>query len=171
MSRTPLADGVLFERVSAPDAIDGSLGLLPADLRQKLAGEFNEFGRAARMDGSSQCVYHMHNEGEEMVIVSWGPMSTLLEAAILLSSVKLLVEPLDEETAVQLYRRASFHLVRLVVEPMRHPTPNRETFNPESVLRALQALPSHLVLAGSLLIVKAKAYAVAVIAMTRSAGQ
>jgi hypothetical protein len=65
-------------------------------------------------------VYHLCWDKDDVVILTCGPTTTLLEATILLSSIKTLTGPLDHETAVRLYRRATSRGGEFRVEPRRH---------------------------------------------------
>jgi hypothetical protein len=121
MTQRILGEGVRFERVSTPRELESSLDLLPNGVRFGIACELDERGQALRMDGRNQCVHYLHWDGDDIVMLTWGPLSTLFEAAILLSSVKTVSGPIDEETAVQLYRGATSRRAEFLVEPKRHP--------------------------------------------------
>ncbi|HEU4689279.1 MAG TPA: hypothetical protein VFS23_12985 [Vicinamibacterales bacterium] len=121
MNQLSLADGVRFERVGTARELEASLGALPDGVRFGIACDLDERGQALRLDGRTHQVYHLRWDRDDVVIVIWGPMSTLFEAAILLSSIKSLTGPVDQETAVRLYRAATYR-AELLVEPKRHPT-------------------------------------------------
>ena len=108
MSQGSPAEGVRFERVGTSRDLERSVGALSTRLRFDIARDLDERGEALRLDPETQRVHHLRCEGDEIVIVTWGPMSTLFEAAILLSALKTLPGFLDEETAVRLYRQATF---------------------------------------------------------------
>jgi hypothetical protein len=121
MSQLFLREGVRIERVSTSGELEASLKLLPNGVRFGIACDLEEHGHALRLDATTQCVYHLHWDKDDVVILTCGPTSTLLEATILLSSIKTLTGPLDHETAVRLYRRATSRGAELRVEPRRHP--------------------------------------------------
>ena len=120
MSQPALAEDVRYERVSTPRALEAGLRALPEGVRFGITRELNDRGQVFRLDGQSQRVHYLRWDGDDIVIVTWGPMSTLFEAAILLSSIKTLARPIDEKTAVQLCRQATFR-AEFVVEPRKHP--------------------------------------------------
>jgi hypothetical protein len=113
-------EGVRRERVNTSAELEASLARLPNGVRFGIVCDLEERGRALRLHAPSQCVYHLHWEKDDIVILTWGPMTTLLEATILLSSIKSLTQPLDDETALRLYRAATSHDTELRVEPKRH---------------------------------------------------
>jgi hypothetical protein len=121
MSEREVAEGVRLRRVSTPQELEAGFGSLPAGVRYGVACELTERRQALRLDGHDQCVYHFRWDGDDIAILIWGPMSSLFEAAILLSSIKTLAEPLDEEKAVQLYRRATYQDAEVRAEPRRQP--------------------------------------------------
>jgi hypothetical protein len=114
-------EGVRRERVNTSAELEASLARLPNGVRFGIVCDLEERGRALRLHAPSQCVYHLHWEKDDIVILTWGPMTTLLDATILLSSIKSLTQPVDDETAVRLYRAATSRGAELRVEPRRHP--------------------------------------------------
>ena len=139
MSPLPLIDGVRFERVGTPRELESSLGALPDGVRFGIACDLDERGQALRLDGRTHHVYYLRWDRDDVVIVTWGPMSTLLEAAILLSSIKSLTEPVDEETAIRLLRAATYR-AELVVEPKRHPAATPAPRRAEALRSAMKSL-------------------------------
>jgi hypothetical protein len=121
MSQLFLREGVRIERVSTSGELEASLALLPNGVRFGIACDLGEHGHALRLDATTQCVYHLYWDRDDVVILTCGPTTTLLEATILLSSIKTLNGPLDPETAVRLYRRATSRGPEFPVEPRRHP--------------------------------------------------
>jgi hypothetical protein len=105
---TDLFDGVRFERVGTPQALETCLASLPAGVRYGIVCDLVERGKALRLDGPGQRVFCLASDEDEIIAITWGPTSTLFEATILLSAIKTLNGPIDEDTAVQLYRRATF---------------------------------------------------------------
>ena len=120
MSQGSPADGVRFERVGTSRDLERILGALSTRLRFDIARDLDERGEALRLDPQTQRVHHLRCDDDEIVIATWGPMSTLFEAAILLSALKTLPGFLDEETAVRLYRQATFR-EEFPAEPRRTP--------------------------------------------------
>jgi hypothetical protein len=148
MSQLFLREGVRIERVSTSGELEASLALLPNGVRFGIACDLEEHGHALRLDATTQCVYHLCWDKDDVVILTCGPTTTLLEATILLSSIKTLTGPLDHETVGRLYRRATSRGAEFRVEPRRHPrgtTPGPwfvKRFR--SVPRALQRLYRYL---------------------------
>ena len=100
--------------------LEASLALLPNGVRFGIARDLEEHGHALRLDATSQCVYHLCWDKDDVVILTCGPTTTLFQATILLSSIKTLTGPVDHETAMRLYRRATSRGAELCVEPTRH---------------------------------------------------
>ena len=121
MSQLFLREGVRIERVSTSGELQASLALLPNGVRFGIACDLEVHGHALRLDATSQCVYHLYWDKDDVVILTCGPTTTLLEATILLSSIKTLNGPLDHETVVRLYRRATSCGAEFPIEPRRHP--------------------------------------------------
>lgn len=126
--------------MGTPRELETSLGALPDGVRFGIACDLDERGQALRLDGRSHHVYYLRWDRDDVVIVTWGPMSTLFEAAILLSSIKSLTQPLDQETAIRLYRAATYR-AEFVAEPKRHPAvATASTRRAEVLASALEAL-------------------------------
>jgi hypothetical protein len=139
MSEREVAEGVRLRRASTPQEFEAGFGSLPAGVRYGVACELTERGQALRLDGHEQCVYHFRWDGDDIVILIWGPMSSLFEAAILLSSIKTLAEPMDEEKAVQLYRRATYQDAEVRAEPRRPVETLPAAWSMEYLVSALRA--------------------------------
>ena len=117
MSQGETADGVRFERIATPPDLDRIVGRLPAGLRFDISRDLDERGKSLQLHSQTHRVLHLHCEAGEIVVVTFS-MSTLLEAAILLTAIKTLPGPLDEKTAIRLYRQATFR-DEFPVEPRR----------------------------------------------------
>jgi len=131
---------VRFRRVKTPRELEACLASLPAGVRFGIACELDEKGQALRLDACSCSVYHLRWDRDDLVVLAWGPMSSLVEAATLLSKIKTLDGSLDENTAVQLYRMSTCQRVALPAEPARTPPVTPPSLGSRENLKA--ALPT-----------------------------
>jgi hypothetical protein len=97
---------VRFQIVPDPN-LEHVLERLPADVSTGLAAELRVSDEAHRYDLQAQCAYYFRSAGNALLIWIWQEVETYEEAARLLTLIVDLKGELGEETASDLYRRAT----------------------------------------------------------------
>ena len=126
MPYVAVSDGVQLTRASTAGELEKCLESLPHEARFDVARELDERGQAHGYDGVSQFAYYLQRENTDVLVWTWSPIASYWEAAILLSLIKSLKEPLSEGTAIELLDRATNRRVELVIAPRRHRPPVQE---------------------------------------------
>lgn len=122
MSRVALCDGVLLTLANTPRELAESIDALPDGVRYGVACDLDETGHALRYESSSQHVYCLVRDDDGVRVWCWGPMESCWEAAILLSLIRSLEEPLNDETAISLFHQSTNRRPDLMA-PARRPWP------------------------------------------------
>jgi len=97
---------VRFQIVPDPN-LEHVLEQLPSDVSTGLAAELRVSAEAHRYDLQAQCAYYFRSAGNALLIWIWQEVETYEEAARLLTLIVDLKGELGEETASELYRRAT----------------------------------------------------------------
>ena len=126
MPHVAVSDGVQLTRARTAGELEKSLESLPHEVRYDVARELDERGQAHGYDGTSQFAYYLQRDNTDFLMWTWSPIASYWEAAILLSLIKSLKEPLSESTAIELLDRATNRRVELVIAPRRHRPPLQE---------------------------------------------
>ena len=117
MPHVAVSDGVQFTRACTAVELAKSFESLPHEVRYDVARELDARGEAHGYDGVSQFAYYLQRDNTGVLLWTWSPIASYWEAAILLSLIKSLKEPLSEGTAIELLDRATNRRVELVIAP------------------------------------------------------
>ena len=126
MPHVAVSDGVQFTRACTAGELAKSFESLPHEVRYDVTRELDERGQAHGYDGVSQFAYYLKRDNTDVLLWTWSPIASYWEAAILLSLIKSLKEPLSEGAAIELLDRATNRRVELVIAPRRHRPPMQE---------------------------------------------